>query len=131
MTEPFRRMAEGGERRGEHTRATPVYEPLTDIFETPDALVLSLECPGADAETLSVSLDKRVLTITAHAKPAIPEGYTLVHAEYRTGDYERAFSVPEGIDVDRIEAAYRDGVLTVTLPKAKPAPAKTIKVSAT
>ena len=59
----------------------------------------------------------------------MPEGYALIHAEYRDGNYERVFSISERIDEERIDAVFRDGVLRLTLPKASP-PAKRIEVKA-
>ena len=120
-----------GERAAESTRNVPVYQPAADIYESKDALVLSLELPGVDADAVAITLDKRVLTVSGRGGAKAPEGFALVHAEYRDGDYERSFTLSEAIDGDRIEAAMRDGVLRLTLPKAQPAPAKTISVKAT
>lgn len=116
-------------RRAEGTRTVPVYEPLTDIYETEAGLVLSLEMPGVDVEGLAVSLEKRVLTITGQASGAAPAGHALVHREYRIGDYERSFTIPDVVDSERIEATLHDGVLKLTLPKGRPAPAKKINVN--
>jgi HSP20 family molecular chaperone IbpA len=120
-----------GERAAERTRNVPLYQPVTEIYETKDALVLSLEMPGVESDAVSITLDKRVLTVTGHSVAKPPEGYALIHSEYRDGDYERSFTLSEAIDGDRIEAAMRDGVLRLVLPKAQPAPAKTISVKAT
>ncbi|TVR99262.1 MAG: Hsp20/alpha crystallin family protein [Rhodospirillales bacterium] len=118
------------EDRPETTRNRPVFSPPTDIYETADALVVSMEMPGVEPDGVDVTLDKRVLTITGVGTSVEPEGFALSHAEYRVGDYERAFTLSENIDRDGIEAALRDGVLRLTLPKVKPAPAKTISVKA-
>lgn len=118
------------EERPESTRRMPVFIPPTDIYETKDALVLLVEMPGVESDSVDVSLEKRTLTITGRNKVAQPDGYTLAHAEYRDGDYERSFTLSEAIDPERIAATMRDGVLTLTLPKAGPAEAKTIKVKA-
>jgi HSP20 family molecular chaperone IbpA len=91
-------------------------------------LIVTLEMPGADPETVNITLEKRVLTVSGRSKPSVPEGYALVHGEFRDGDYERSFTLSEAIDGEHIEAAMRDGVLRLTLPKAKPAQAKTIEV---
>jgi HSP20 family molecular chaperone IbpA len=120
-----------GERTGEATRNAPVFVPLADIFETSDALHLSLELPGVDSEDLNITLDKRVLTITGRCRQAHPPGYSASHTEYRIGDYERTFTLSETIDADRIQAEFKDGLLGLKLPKAQPAPAKTINVKAT
>jgi HSP20 family molecular chaperone IbpA len=117
-----------GDRGAESTRNVPVYLPPAEIYETAEALVLTLEMPGVDADAVNITLEKRVLTVTGRSRHAPPEGYTLMHGEFRDGDYERSFTLSEAIDGERIEAAMTDGVLRITLPKARPAPAKTIQV---
>jgi HSP20 family molecular chaperone IbpA len=119
------------ERGAEGTRNVPVFVPATDIYETKDALVLSLEMPGVGPDAVNITLEKRVLTVTGHSRSIALEGYSLTHHEYRDGDYERAFTVSEAIDADNIQAELKDGVLRLTLPKSQPAPAKTIQVKAT
>jgi HSP20 family molecular chaperone IbpA len=108
-----------------------VYTPPADIYETKDALVVSVEMPGVDAEHLNVTLDKRVLTVTGRAKAQTAQGFALLHGEYRPGDYERSFTLSEVIDGERIEASMKDGILRLTLPKSGPTPAKTIRVKST
>jgi HSP20 family protein len=105
----------------------PTFAPPTDIYETKDALIMLLEMPGADPESLNVSLEKRTLTVSARSTPFTPQGYTLIHAEYRDGNYERAFTLSEQIDGDNVDAVFKDGVLRLTLPKAQ-SPAKKIPV---
>ncbi len=90
-----------------------------------------LDLPGAEPESLDVTLDKRVLRIAARSAPSRPEGYTLQHHEYWDGNYERSFVISEPVDVAKIEATFKDGVLRLTLPKAAPAPAAKISVKAT
>jgi HSP20 family protein len=108
----------------------PTFVPPTDILETKDAIVMLLDMPGADPDSLNVILDKRVLRVSARSKPPVPEGYTLTRAEYRDGNYERAFTLSDDVDGERIEAVFRDGVLRLTVPKAVPSPAKKIGVKA-
>ena len=121
--------AVGGEQ-AETTRTVPTYSPATDIYETEDALVLLLEMPGVAPDAITVTLDKRVLTIHGRCRPTAPQGATLTHAEYRDGDFERAFTLSEAIDSAGIQASSHDGVLRLVLPKAGPAPAQTISVTA-
>jgi HSP20 family molecular chaperone IbpA len=113
----------------ESVSQAPTLVPATDIIETKDALVMMLDMPGAEPESLDVALDRQELRVSARCTPSAPEGYTLIHAEYRDGNYERVFSVSERIDEERIDAVFKDGVLRLTLPKASP-PAKKIEVKA-
>jgi HSP20 family molecular chaperone IbpA len=108
----------------------PTFLPPADIYETKDTVVMMLEMPGADPQSLNVTLDKRILTITASAKSFAPQGYTQVHAEYEDGNYERVFTLSELVDGDHIDAEFKNGVLRVTLPKTTPSPAKKINVRA-
>ena len=113
--------------RAESTRNAPIFVPAADIYETEDALFLSLEMPGVSPDALNIMLDQRVLTISGRSRSSAPEGYSLTHHEYRDGDYERALTLSEGI---RIEAELKEGVLRLKLPKSQPAPVKTINVKA-
>jgi HSP20 family protein len=115
--------------RAERTRHVPIFVPAADIYETGDALFLSLEMPGVNPDALNIMLDQRVLTISGRSRSSAPEGYSLTHHEYRDGDYERAFTLSEAIDNNKIEAELKEGVLRLKLPKSQPAPAKTINVN--
>jgi HSP20 family molecular chaperone IbpA len=108
----------------------PTFMPPTDVFETKDGFVMLLDMPGTDPDSLNVTLEKRMLTLSARAKPMTPQGYTPVHAEYRDGNYERVFMLSEDVDGDRIDAMFKDGVLRLNLPKTTPSPAKKITVKA-
>jgi HSP20 family molecular chaperone IbpA len=107
---------------------TPTFSPPTDIYETKDAVMMLLEMPGADPDSLNVNLDKRVLTVSARSVPFMPEGYNLIHAEYRDGNYERAFTLSDQVDGDRVDAVFKNGVLRLTLPKTAQSQAKKIPV---
>ncbi|MGQ2904790.1 MAG: Hsp20/alpha crystallin family protein [Neoaquamicrobium sediminum] len=123
-------QATNGTLPAEDTRTEPVFTPPTDIIETTAGVQMVLDMPGADPDTLDVTLDNRVLRISARSASSAPEGYALVHAEYRDGNYERRFTVSEPIDTAAIEAVFKDGVLRLTLPKAAPSPAARISVKA-
>lgn len=118
----------GAARGAEATRTHAVYTPAADIYETEDALVLVVELPGVRADDLDVRLDKRVLTIAGHGGASRYDGYSLAVCEYKPGDFERVFNLPDMIDDEAIEAVMKDGLLRLTLPKAKAGPAKTISV---
>ncbi len=119
-----------GAATAEATRTEPVFVPPTDIVETTSAVQMMLDMPGADPDSLDVTLDNRVLRISARSASSAPEGYSLLHAEYRDGNYERSFRVSEPIDAAAIEAVFKDGVLVLTLPKSAPSPAAKISVRA-
>lgn len=107
----------------------PDFMPPADVFETKDALIMLIDMPGADPSSLDVTLDRRMLTVSARFTPSAPQGYTLVHGEYRDGNYERGFTLSDQVDGERIDAVFKDGVLRLTLPKAQ-SPTKKIAVKA-
>lgn len=113
----------------EAARPGPVFLPATDIYDTGNGLVLFAEIPGADPASIAVSFERSVLRIGAHSKKTAPTGHSLIHAEYRNGDYERAFTLPADVDAERIEATVKDGLLKVVLPKLAPPPARQIAVT--
>jgi len=106
--------------QAERTRGGRVYRPNVDIIEQSDKLLLQADLPGATAEDIDINLEKGVLSIHARARPRRDEDATqyLTH-EYGVGDFARSFQVGEGIDADRIEAKFTDGVLTLRLPKSE------------
>lgn len=112
------------------TRNRPVWRPLTDIVETKDGVTLMLELPGVAAEHVDVALEKRVLTIRARSGVSVPDKLRRVHAEYEPGDYERAFTLSDDFDAERIEAELKNGVLTLRLPRSTAAEPRSIKVKA-
>ncbi|HOF05633.1 MAG TPA: Hsp20/alpha crystallin family protein [Syntrophales bacterium] len=112
----------------ERTRNRKVYVPKVDIYETKDAMVLIADMPGVDEQSVDVTLEKNILTITGNVEAAVFEGKTLAYAEYDIGDYQRAFTISDEVDQDRIEAAVENGVLRVTLPKVEKAKIKKIAI---
>jgi HSP20 family protein len=124
----FGSEARSGGRDPESVRSGPLFVPVTDICETEEAHLLILEMPGVAPDSLHVTLDQQVLTVSGVSRTVAPEGYALTHQEYQDGEFERAFAISEGIDSERIEAELRDGLLRLRLPKSKPAPAKSIHV---
>jgi HSP20 family molecular chaperone IbpA len=107
-----------------------VFSPRTDILENGDHYLIIADIPGADQDSISITLEKNVLVIDAKTTNQYPEGYTLVLSEYGMGDYTRRFVLTDQIDVEHIEANVKNGVLRLVLPKAGPAKAHTIKVNA-
>jgi HSP20 family molecular chaperone IbpA len=107
----------------------PTFLSPTDIYETKDAVVMFLDMPGADPDSLDVTVERHDLSISAQVTPTLPEGYVPVHAEYREGNYERAFALSDQVDREHIEAIFKDGVLQLRLPKiTESSPAKKIAV---
>ena len=123
------KMPAAAESGGERTRSRPTFRPRCDIVETDEGLTILADMPGAKAETLEVHMERRELSIRAEVADHAPEGMSAVIREYQVGDWERRFTVGREFDAEAISASLRDGVLTLTLPKAAEAQARRIDVS--
>jgi HSP20 family molecular chaperone IbpA len=107
-----------------------VYRPSVQIFESPEAVELIAEVPGADEGSTELTLENNALTLRARVTPPEVNGSKLVYAEYGPGDYERTFQLSDQIDRQKIEAKVKDGVLRVRFPKADHAQTRKINVLA-
>lgn len=114
----------------ERTRERPAFVPRADIYETGETINVLVDMPGVDETSLDITLEDNVLTINGYVEPMQPEGYSLAYAEYRVGDYERAFTLSDQIDRDGIEAVVKDGVLRLHLPKITEARMRKIDIKA-
>jgi HSP20 family molecular chaperone IbpA len=114
----------------ERASAQVVFRPLVDIIDSPEAIFLVADMPGVAEGGADVSLEKNVLTIRGSVKTHESEGYTRGRTEYRVGDFERVFTISSEIDREHIEATLNNGVLRVTLPKAKSNGTKKVAVKA-
>jgi HSP20 family molecular chaperone IbpA len=112
----------------ERTRNRRVYVPKVDIYEAKDAIMLIADMPGVDEKSVDITLEKNVLTIAGTVEPESFEGHNITYSEYGSGDYERAFTISDEVDREKIEASVKQGVLRVTLPKAEPVKAKKITI---
>jgi HSP20 family protein len=104
------------------------YMPATDIHETQDALILLLEMPGVAKQDIDVQVENDVIKIEGRIDPKQYEGLEPLYTEYNVGHFTRSFSLSDKIDQGNIEASLDDGVLTVTLHKAKAAQPRRITI---
>jgi len=103
--------------------------PAVDIFESENELVLKADVPDVDLKDIDVRVENQTLTIAGERKFEKNEktkGYHRIERSY--GNFTRSFAVPNSFDTASINAAYRNGVLTVTLPKKEAAKPRQIKV---
>lgn len=101
----------------EGTRDVPVYVPLVDIYESQDALILEADMPGVAPENISIDVRDNQLTLRGTVNQEETKERVLL-SEYGVGDYFRQFTLGRAIDQSKIEANVKDGVLSLTLPKA-------------
>jgi HSP20 family protein len=113
----------------EKTIPARYYIPNTDIFETDDSLTLVMEMPGVERKDVDIKLENDVLRVEGRIDFSKYEGLEPVYTEYNVGPYARAFTLSNKIDQDEISAELDDGVLTLTLKKAKEAMPRRIAIS--
>jgi HSP20 family molecular chaperone IbpA len=104
------------------------YMPFADIYETDEALCVVMEMPGVEKKDIDVALDNDVLRIDGRIDFSKYEGMEPVYTEYNVGHYTRSFTLSNKIDREKIGAQLDDGVLTLTLPKAKEAQPRRISI---
>jgi HSP20 family molecular chaperone IbpA len=112
----------------EKTVPARYYVPNADIFETDEALTVLMEIPGVEKKDVSVNLENEVLRVEGKIDYSKYDGLEPVYAEYNIGHYARAFTLSNKIDPDGISADLADGVLTLTLQKAKEAMPRRIPI---
>ena len=117
------------ESKQEATIPARVFVPATDIFETDEALMVSLEMPGVDKDKVDVKVENDVLKIEGWIDFSRYEGLQPIYTEYNIGNFARSFQLSSKIDQDRISAELRDGVMTLVLPKSERAKPRKIAVS--
>jgi len=105
------------------------FMPVTDIFETPEALTVVLEMPGVDRNSIEANVEDDVVTIEGRIDFTKYEGMQPVYTEYNVGHYARSFEISNKIDQSKISAQMKDGVVTIVLPKAEQAKPRKIQVS--
>ena len=104
------------------------YVPYADIYETDDALAVVMEMPGVEKKDLNIGLENDVLKVDGRIGFSKYESMEPVYSEYNVGHYARSFTLSNKVDQDKISANLEDGVLTLTLPKAKQAQPRKIAI---
>lgn len=116
------------ESREEETVPGKFYVPPTDIHETPEALVLTMEMPGVEKDKIDVRLEKNVLSIEGKIDFSKYEDLEPLYTEYNVGHFRRSFKISNEIDQSKIAARLENGVLTLDLPKVEERQPRTIAV---
>jgi HSP20 family protein len=103
--------------------------PLTDIIETKDNYIFKLDIPGVKKEDVKISFVNGTLSISGERKQEKESKDSKLHRIERTyGGYYRSFTLPQQIKEDKIEAEFKDGALTITVPKSEEAKPKEIEI---
>ncbi len=120
LSDPFNTL-EGAETRP--------FIPAFDVSETDDEIRVKAELPGMDVENIDVNLTGNVLTVKGEKKEEKEEKGENTHRVERSfGTFSRSFSLPTEVDPDKVNASYKDGVLSLKMPKTEAGKKKNIKV---
>jgi len=109
--------------------AIMAWTPAVDIAEHDDEYLVKVELPGVNKEDVKITIESNVLTIRGEKKQekeTKKENYHRVERNY--GSFQRSFTLPSTVKSEKIDASYKDGILSVSLPKAEEAKPKQIEV---
>ena len=112
----------------ERSRQIPAMAPVVDIYENTDEILLHADMPGVAKEDITVNVDNGKLSIMGMRR--VTGGGAANWAEFGDVEYTRVFSVPQAIDVGKVNAELRDGVLRLHLPKSEAAKPRQIEIKA-
>lgn len=105
------------------------WTPALDLYQTNDDVVAMIELPGMRKEDIELSLHDGMLTISGERKAETANGEKTARSERFVGKFRRSISLPTRVDAGKVSATYKDGILTVTLPKAEEVKPKQIQVN--
>ncbi len=116
-------------RRAPGPVAVETWTPAVDIVDKGDRLEIMVYLPGVPRDAIEISMEDSVLRISGHrSEPehVKPEDYQLCESRY--GPFSRSLNLPDGLNLNRVEAVLKDGVLTITIPKLSAKEPKRIEV---
>ena len=110
--------------------ADAAWIPDADVTETRDAYAVTLDVPGVTAGDLTLSVEDGVLRVQGTRRAPQADEARAYLAERTFGSFDRAFRLPGTVDPEQVKAAFKDGVLTITLPKRAEARSRRIEITA-
>ena len=105
------------------------WSPALDLYQNNDNVVAVIELPGMRKEDIEISLHDGTLAISGERKSEPSNGEKAERTERYVGKFRRSITLPTRVNANKVSATYRDGILTVTLPKAEEAKPKQIQVT--
>jgi HSP20 family protein len=100
-----------------------------NLYETPEGFTLQLPMPGVKPEDVEITVQQDTVSLKWETKLQTPEGAHTHWNGFQSGRYQQSFTVPAPINSENVQAQYADGILTLQLPKAEHARARTIKIN--
>jgi len=125
----FNRFLEGAMRTWREPGELGAWAPRIDVYEKGDNIIIDAEIPGLKKEDIEVTVENQMLTLRGEKKETKEvkrDGF--YQSERFYGKFQRAVALPAAVDESKIEATYKDGILTVTMPKSEEARAKHIAI---
>lgn len=120
-----------GRRAGEGRNAKPVYRLPVDAYSTEDAIVIEASMGGIDPKEVDITLEKDSVTIRGEIKRPEEEGRNYLIRERGYGIVERTLTLNIPVELDKVQANWNNGVLTLTIPKAEAVKPRKIAVNVT
>lgn len=103
--------------------------PQTNLYDSGDTFQVIAEVPGMSKDDLNIKIQGNYLELSGTRKSDAPKGYKAHRVERNTTSFTRSFTLPTEVNVDKIEAVLKDGLLTLVMPKAEAAKPKQISIS--
>ena len=132
LQEQVNRLFEGSSPRRSDQSALTTWAPAVDIYETENELVLKADLPDVNEKDLDIRIESNILTIKGERRfeeKVKEDNYLRVERTY--GSFSRSFSLPSTVDSGSIKADYKNGVLTVELPKRAESKPRQVKINVT
>ena len=132
LQEQFNRLFEDSFFRRPDNSSITAWAPAVDIYEDDQQMVIKADLPEVDEKDIDIRLENNTLTIRGERKfenKVAEENYLRVERTY--GSFSRSFALPNTVSSEGIQADYRNGVLTISLPKREESKPRQIKVTAT
>ena len=126
----FNRLFNQSFRKQANESAVATWAPAVDIFETANELVVKADLPDVNEKDIDVQVENNLLTIRGERKfdkSVAEDNYLRIERTY--GTFSRSFSLPNTVSAETIRAEYKNGVLTVTLPKREESKPRQVKVT--
>jgi len=114
--------------RGLDLEGGRTWMPPVDVTEDDSEFVFRIELPGIDRQAVSVDVKDGVLTVNGERMPRIDNEARIIRREQAYGKFHRCFTLPDGVKTDKVKAVFKDGILTLKVPRSEAAKPRTIRI---
>jgi len=119
-----------GARPHQTENAGRIWRPLVDVFEDPEQVTVKVDLPGVNRDSIDVQLTGEQLTVRGERLVERQAKVSALHLERPQGTFQRSFTVGVPVQSDKVQASYREGVLTIVLPKAETVKPRKVEIVA-